>query len=205
MIRNYIKIAWRNIIHNKSSSAINIGGLAVGMTVVILISLWIYNELSFNKYHENYDRIAQVWQHNNYNGNIGSQISNPAAMAGAIRDEYGSDFKYVIQASWNWPHNIKDMEVYGTTGYVFCENGTQMKLMENEKEGAKNIEAKSLPSGLDDPFSLLKKILHENHRLADFDVTTLDNNKIVVQILEAARQSAEQHKTIYWKDLFPTE
>ena len=49
MIRNYIKIAWRNIIHSKSSSAINIGGLAVGMTVAILISLWIYNELSFNK------------------------------------------------------------------------------------------------------------------------------------------------------------
>ena len=115
------------------------------------------------------------------------------------------DAEVIIQASWNWPHNVKDMEVYGTTGYVFCENGTQMKLMENEKEGAKNVEAKSLPSGLDDPFSLLKKILHENHRLADFDVTTLDNNKIVVQILEAARQSAEQHKTIYWKDIFPTE
>lgn len=115
------------------------------------------------------------------------------------------DAEVIIQASWNWPHNVKDMEVYGTTGYVFCENGTQMKLMENEKEGAKNVEAKSLPSGLDDPFSLLKKILHENHRLADFDVTTLDNNKIVMQILEAARQSAEQHKTIYWKDLFPIE
>ena len=93
MIRNYFKIAWRNILHNKSSSAINIGGLTVGMSVAILISLWIYNELSFNKYHENYDRIGQVWQFNNYNGLIASQVSNPAAMAGAFRDEYGSDFK----------------------------------------------------------------------------------------------------------------
>ena len=97
MIRNYFKIAWRNILINKSSSLINIGGLSVGMTVTILIGLWIYTELSFDKYHENYDRIAQVWQHNNYNGNIGSQISNPAVMGGAIRDNYGSDFKYVLQ------------------------------------------------------------------------------------------------------------
>ena len=116
-----------------------------------------------------------------------------------------TDAEVIIQASWNWPHNVKDMEVYGTTGYVFCENGTQMKLMKNEKEGPIVMEAKPLPSGLDDPFSLLKKVLYENHQLDDFDVTSLANNKIVMQILDAARQSSEQHKTIYWKELYPTE
>ena len=53
-------MAWRNLIKNRTSSFINIGGLAVGMAVVMLISLWIYDELSFNRSHLNYDRIAQI-------------------------------------------------------------------------------------------------------------------------------------------------
>ncbi|AOW19882.1 ABC transporter permease [Urechidicola croceus] len=100
MIRNYFKIAWRNILSNKASSAINIGGLAVGMAVAILISLWIHKEMTYNKYHENYNTIAQVWQNQTYNGKIGSQVANPAVMAETIRNEFGSDFKYVIQSSW---------------------------------------------------------------------------------------------------------
>ena len=111
----------------------------------------------------------------------------------------------IIQASWNWPHNIKDMEVYGNTGYVFCKNGTQMKIMEHEKEGAKDMNAQPLLPGYDDPFSILKKILHENHHLAEYDVTSLENNTIVMQILDAARQSSKLHKTIFWKDLYPSE
>ncbi len=60
MLNNYLKIALRNLLRNKLSSFINIGGLAVGMAVAMLIGLWIYDELSFNKYHQNYERIAQV-------------------------------------------------------------------------------------------------------------------------------------------------
>ena len=60
MIKNYFKIAWRNLVKSKGYSAINIGGLAIGMAVAMLIGLWIYDELSFNKYHKNYDSIAQV-------------------------------------------------------------------------------------------------------------------------------------------------
>src|SRR5678816_536050 len=60
MIKNYFKIAWRNLSRNKVSSLINIGGLTVGIAVALLIGLWIYDELSFNKYHQNYERIAQI-------------------------------------------------------------------------------------------------------------------------------------------------
>ncbi|MEM8889947.1 MAG: FtsX-like permease family protein [Bacteroidota bacterium] len=101
MLQNYFKIAWRNILANKGFSAINVGGLAVGMAVTILIGLWIFSEFSFNKNFKNYDRIVQVWQHNNYNGLIGSQVSNPAVMGETIRNEYGNHFKHVLQASWN--------------------------------------------------------------------------------------------------------
>lgn len=106
MIKNYFKTAWRNLVKNKGYSLINIGGLAVGMTVAMLIGLWIYDEVSFDKYHKNYDRIAQVMQHNIYNGEIGTQTANPAEMAGEIRRVYGSDFKYVLQSSWNFDHTL---------------------------------------------------------------------------------------------------
>lgn len=102
MIKNYLKTAWRNLAKSKGYSAINIGGLAVGMAVVMLIGLWVYDELTFNTYHKNYDRIAQVMQHANFNGKIGTQTANPALMGPELRAKYGSDFKYVVQASWNF-------------------------------------------------------------------------------------------------------
>src|SRR5688500_12151477 len=102
MLINYLKIAWRNLLRNKMSSFINISGLTVGMTVTILIAVWICDELQFDKYHRNHDKIAQVMQHQTFNGQIGSQIANPAVMAEEIRKLYGSDFKYVLQSSWNF-------------------------------------------------------------------------------------------------------
>ncbi len=70
MIKNYFKVAWRSLVRSKGYSSINIGGLAVGMSVAILIGLWIYEEFSFNKYFRNYDRIAQVMQNQTYNGEV---------------------------------------------------------------------------------------------------------------------------------------
>jgi len=70
-MKNYFKTAWRNLLRNKVSSFINIGGLAIGMAVAILIGLWIYDELSFNKDFKHYDRIAQVLQNNTMNGERG--------------------------------------------------------------------------------------------------------------------------------------
>lgn len=58
MYKSYFKIGWRNLSRNKGYSLINIGGLAMGMAVTILIGLWVHDELSFNRYHDNYDSIV---------------------------------------------------------------------------------------------------------------------------------------------------
>ena len=145
MFRNYFKIAWRNILVNKGSSAINIGGLAVGMAVVMLIGLWIYNELSFNKYHQNYDKIVQVMQHQTYNDVVGTQVANPAVMAETIRNEYGSDFKYVLQASWNYDHALsyKD-KVFFKPGSYFEPEVTEMltlNMLQGSRDGLKEMNS----------------------------------------------------------------
>lgn len=106
MYRNYLKIALRNLRKNKGSSLINIGGLAVGMAVAIIIGLWIWDEVTYDRYHPNYERIAQVMQHQTFNGEVGTQTANPAVMAGQIRSDYGSDFKHVLQCSWNGDHTL---------------------------------------------------------------------------------------------------
>jgi putative ABC transport system permease protein len=98
MLRNYLKIALRNLARNKGYSFINISGLAVGMAVAMLIGLWVWDELSFNKSFANYDRIVQVMQHVTQNGAKATQGLNPYPMAQEIRRNYGSDFKYVMQS-----------------------------------------------------------------------------------------------------------
>ncbi len=60
MFRNYLKIAWRNIVTNKAYSAINIGGLAVGMAATLLIFQYVAVERSYDRFHENADRIFRV-------------------------------------------------------------------------------------------------------------------------------------------------
>jgi len=118
MLRNNFKIAWRNLLKNKGYTSINLGGLAVGMAVAIVIGLWSYNELSFNKGHKNYDRIAQVMQHVTVNNVRETQYVTPAVMAETLRNDFGSDFKYVVQASENGEHTL------GIEDKVFVERGT---------------------------------------------------------------------------------
>ena len=70
MLRNYLKIAIRNLLKNKAFSSINIFGLALGMTISMLIGLWIYDEYSYDHFHTNKDRIFRVMI-NGYDGNTG--------------------------------------------------------------------------------------------------------------------------------------
>lgn len=99
MLKNYIKIAWRNLLKNKGFSLINIGGLTLGMTVAILIGLWVYDEISFDNTHQKKDRIVQVMQHMLRNGEKQTQQWNPYPMADEIRKYYNSDFEHLAQSN----------------------------------------------------------------------------------------------------------
>lgn len=101
MIKNYVKIAWRSLINNKVSSLINIGGLAVGITIVLFNGLWVWDELSFNKYHANYDRIAQVIS-SGMDVKDGPFVNNslPYPLATALAKDYKDNFSHIVRASW---------------------------------------------------------------------------------------------------------
>lgn len=104
----------------------------------------------------------------------------------------------IIQASWNWPFGRKDIEVYGKTGYIHADRN-QSRL----KTGAKNAEIVTPSAVLErpynDPFAYLAAVVHNEVKLAPTDLSSLENNVIVVEILEAAKQSARDGKAVFLK------
>lgn len=104
MLKNYIKIAWRNLGKNKVYSAINIVGLAVGMAVAVLISLWIKDEVFFNKDFQNYDRIVKVI-HNSFDGkDISTTTTAPIPLALELRENYADAFTRVALTKYGGSH-----------------------------------------------------------------------------------------------------
>ncbi|PWG78496.1 ABC transporter permease [Pararcticibacter amylolyticus] len=88
MIRNYLKAAWRNLLKNKSFSFINILGLAIGMASAILIFLWIYNQVSHDRFHEKTDRIFVMNNRDHFSGNMWAWSSTPKIMGPTLKQDY---------------------------------------------------------------------------------------------------------------------
>jgi len=107
--------------------------------------------------------------------------------------------KATIQASWNWPIGRKDMEVYGTTGVIYADNRNNLRIrMAEGYDGYKETLHKSeeRPSPYNDPFSLFAAVIRKEITLEPYDLSSLENNMLVVEILEAAKKSAKSGKTI---------
>ena len=100
MLRDYFRIAWRNLLKNRTSSFINISGLAVGIAVAILTGLWLYDEFTFNTYHDNYERIAKVEIKNvgPHGPSMGPVLSYPLVLE--LKEKYKEDFQRMVVASW---------------------------------------------------------------------------------------------------------
>ncbi|ACT93043.1 ABC transporter permease [Dyadobacter fermentans] len=147
MIKNYLKIAWRNLIGNKTYSAINIGGLAMGMTVAMLIGLWIYDELSFNKYHTHYRHIARVVQQQTLDGEINTGNNVPAPLFEALQTDFEKDFDRVVITSWLQRYTL----TYKTSS--FTRPGNFMSLGAAEMLSLKMVHGSA--SCLKDPATIL--------------------------------------------------
>ena len=143
MLKNYLKIALRNLLKNKVYSLINISGLAIGMTATILIALWVYDELSYNDYFEGKDTIAQVFQHESANGYVSTGPAVPRPLEFELRKGYSDNFKHIIMSSWNQPRLLK----YGNKNISFQGNFMQegapemlnLEIVSGVKDGLKEV------------------------------------------------------------------
>lgn len=105
----------------------------------------------------------------------------------------------IIQASWNWPIGRKDMEVYGVNGVIYADNRNDLRVRISEgydgfDEDVYKLEER--PKPLNDPFSLFAAVINNDITLQPFALSSLENNMIVMEILDAAIQSAKTKKTI---------
>ena len=106
MLKSYFKIAWRNLRNNKLYSLLNITGLAIGMSVAIMIGFWVWDEVSFDKYHKQHDRIARVMVNTTNNNTIYSGKSVSIPMGYELRAKYRGDFKYISLATHMGTHIV---------------------------------------------------------------------------------------------------
>ena len=107
----------------------------------------------------------------------------------------------IIQASWNWPFDRKDMEIYGETGYIIAVNKTEMKIREKDMRAEKQEKVSSNDVAVyEDPFAYFADVIHHKITMPENGFYTLKNNVEVVRILDAARESAKTGKTVIIKD-----
>lgn len=100
MLRNYLKIALRNLRRHKLYSFINIAGLAVGLATAILIMLWIWNQLSYDQFNLHKDRLYRVMTQSTYNANAFPETAAP--LANVLRNDIPG-IKYVAKTTWSMP------------------------------------------------------------------------------------------------------
>ena len=106
MIKNYLKIAWRNMLNNKVYSALNIVGLAAGMAVALLIALWVVNEYSYDKFLPGYKSLYQV-ELNFTDPHEGEHTQTAVSLpiADVLRKQY-PEVKYVAESDWMGQHDL---------------------------------------------------------------------------------------------------
>src|SRR5262245_42444188 len=146
MFRNYFKIAFRNLSRNKVSTFINIGGLSVGIAVAILTGFWLFDEHSYNKYHENYKRIARIAlkgidkERGTY---MTTTITYP--LANELKLNYHDQFKRVVRTSW-WKESILsagDKKISETGQYMEEEAPDlfSLKMIRGSRNGLRDLHS----------------------------------------------------------------
>src|SRR6266513_548486 len=100
MIKNFFKIAYRNIVRNRGFSIINISGLAIGMASALLILLWVQNELSYDRFYNNIDRLYQAWNKGKGNNGINCWNITPKVLGPTLKQEF-PEIEKTTRVGWD--------------------------------------------------------------------------------------------------------
>ncbi len=147
MFKNYIKIAFRNLLKNKVYSLINILGLAIGITATIMIGLWINDEMSYNNHFKNASTIAQVLQNETYNGRTETSEAIARPLEFALKKDYADNFKHILMSSWTQTRYLKYGDINLNFEGNFIQKGAPEMLNLEILAGIKN--------GIDDQKSIM--------------------------------------------------
>ena len=207
MFRNYLKIAWRNLIKNKVYSAINVLGLTTGMAVAMLIGLWIWDEVTYDRSFANHKQLAQVMTTNIGDDGTSSTMPNVCRpIAGELRSKYGSDFKNIAMATWAWGHALAVGDKIISAHGPWVEDNFPMMFSLNMLKG--NINALTDPSSIILSASMTKTLFGD--AVAMGKIIRLDNkdNYKVAGIFQDFPDNSTLYDAKYflpWKKYITTE
>ena len=172
MLKSYFLVAWRSLAKNKVSSFINIFGLSVGMAVAMFNGLWVWDEYSYNKYLQHYDRIGQVMTRYTQDGesSINSTMSYPLALE--LKNHYADNFEHYVISSGTKEGILSthEKQISGTGEYMEPDAPEMLtlKMIHGTRSGLKDPHAILLSASLarslfgnTDPVNRMMKI--NNH------------------------------------------
>ena len=102
----------------------------------------------------------------------------------------------IIQASWNWPYNRKDMEVYGRKGWLIADNREDLRTGLSDQELVNSIKVSKQEILFSDPFRYFVGVIKGDVEMHPYALSSLENNLIVMEILDAAKESARTNRAV---------
>lgn len=184
MIKNYLKIAWRNLIKNKVFSFINITGLALGMICSLLIVLWVVDEYNVDAFHANKKLLYRIYMKEYFSGKQQGVIWTPGPLAAELKNTV-PEIQYAVPFSWPSRQlfsvgdkiNKQEVNVAGADFFkMFSFNllqGTPQSALSNIDGLA--ISRKMAESFFGNPENAINKIIHFDNR-KDLMVTAVFEN-----------------------------
>lgn len=144
MFKHNLKVSYRNLIRRKSYAFINIGGLVMGLSITLLIALWIADEFSFDRKNENFDRVARVMQKQTVNSEIHIVTSVPFPLSLELEEQYGEDFDHVVPSTWFGDYMLSNEETVITTrGGFMGESAPEVMSLKMIKGNRKGLSEES--------------------------------------------------------------
>jgi putative ABC transport system permease protein len=197
MIAAYFKIAWRNLVRNKAFSVINIAGLAIGMACTSLILLWVHNERSWDKNHENYNNIFHVMANRDFNGEINTGEDMMYPLAKAAKENFPEiEHAAIVSYGNNTAFAVGDKSIYKSSVNVSPEF----------------FDVFTFPAIQGDPRAAIKDpdavVLSESTAIALFNNTNVIGQSVRVNngrnaIVKAVVKDAPRNSTISFDAVIP--
>lgn len=177
MFRNHLKIGLRNLMRSKGFSAINISGLVIGISVATLILLWVQNELSYDRFHPDSNRLYEAWNRSIHEGNVSCWDITPAPLGAELR-KYPEVEQVVNYVDWQveFLFKYKDKRFTANTGPFTSSGFLSMfafPLIEGDSTNA-----------LDDPHSIVltktfsRKLFGDDEAFGKSIALEVDGNKM---------------------------
>src|ERR1700744_1328632 len=106
MIKNYLKVAWRNLVKNRTHTFINMAGLSVGLACSLLILLWVQNEVDMDGFHKNGKNLYQVYEQQHFDNKVNGQYYTPGVLAAELKRVI-PEVQYAVNAEFYDEHTFK--------------------------------------------------------------------------------------------------